>query len=67
MQITKKIKIPYDNRCSTVSGGHSEHQIVVLRIPRECAQSKIAGTIYEWQPAPGLPPSGRLYTAAGRQ
>ncbi|CAI9609808.1 unnamed protein product, partial [Staurois parvus] len=33
----------------------------------ELAQFKMAGTVYERQPAPGLPPSGHLYTAAGWQ
>ncbi|CAI9567785.1 unnamed protein product [Staurois parvus] len=33
--------------------------------PRERAQSIMAGAVYEWQPAPGVPPSCRLYTAGG--
>ncbi|CAI9566799.1 unnamed protein product, partial [Staurois parvus] len=30
------------------------------------AQAKMAGAVYERQPAPALLPSGRLYTWAGR-
>ncbi|CAI9582525.1 unnamed protein product [Staurois parvus] len=32
-------EVPSDDRCSTVSGGHSEHRITVLRAPREHAQA----------------------------
>ncbi|CAI9560716.1 unnamed protein product, partial [Staurois parvus] len=39
----------------------------VLRIAVPCAQSKMAGAIYERQPTPALPPSGHLYTWAGRE
>ncbi|CAI9593127.1 unnamed protein product, partial [Staurois parvus] len=42
-------------------GGHSGHQIAVLHAPRERTQSKMSGAVY------ALPPSGRFYTAAGRQ
>ncbi|CAI9587803.1 unnamed protein product, partial [Staurois parvus] len=35
--------------------------------PVQRSQSKMVGTIYEWKPASGLPPSSRLYTAAGRE
>ncbi|CAI9572577.1 unnamed protein product, partial [Staurois parvus] len=34
---------------------------------RKRTQSKMAGAVYERQPAPGLPPSGRLYTWAERE
>ncbi|CAI9531974.1 unnamed protein product, partial [Staurois parvus] len=35
--------------------------------PRELAQSKMAGAVYERQPVPALLPSGCLYTWAGRE
>ncbi|CAI9573542.1 unnamed protein product, partial [Staurois parvus] len=35
--------------------------------PRERTQSKMAGAVYERQLSPALPPSSRLYTAAGRE
>ncbi|CAI9547072.1 unnamed protein product, partial [Staurois parvus] len=50
-----------------IGTSHRGPHITVPRAPRERAQSKMAGAVYEQQPAPGLPPSCRLYTAAGQE
>ncbi|CAI9591374.1 unnamed protein product, partial [Staurois parvus] len=47
--------------------GTSRRGPVQRSVPRERAPIKMSGAIYERQPAPALPPSGRLYTAAGRE
>ncbi|CAI9619535.1 unnamed protein product, partial [Staurois parvus] len=39
-------RVPYDDRCSTVSGGHSGHWIAVLRAPRELAQAGDGEAVY---------------------
>ncbi|CAI9574558.1 unnamed protein product, partial [Staurois parvus] len=58
---------PSHDRCFTVSGGHSGHWIAVLRAPREHAQAGCGESVYKRPPDPALPPSGHLYTTAGRE
>ncbi|CAI9572890.1 unnamed protein product, partial [Staurois parvus] len=48
-------------------GGHSGHRIAVLRDPRQRAQAGCGEAVYRRPPNPALPPSGCLYTMAGRE
>ncbi|CAI9567488.1 unnamed protein product, partial [Staurois parvus] len=51
----------------TVSGGHSGHRIAVCALPGSAHKQGARRAVYRRPPDPAVPPSGRLYTTAGRE